>query len=840
MVRKNATIWALGGVFLCGITLFLAMRLGSADADNGAVDWFNQTPAVTKNLDITSADYAKASNCVPATLQVARGLSKIFETHCYVSTAAGMVDYEGQYIRPPGYDVVYPVNPNFSGVLIPIPTQAGVLWLRGATNGSGVNLGYFRNFYGNMSYNSFYNRFDFNAQPDFYFRYGDGQAMQFDYGSLANDPNGRYMLIDTLFNGFVVIDTLNLGIQPVLTSFPAGTSGVEATAISGDGKVAVVSLIQGGDGTYDIFKFVDKTSCTGGLNQDSHIKPTFQCRTINLAPNIRQAIPNLAGITNMRFANERTITFTAKYGTATSGYRYGRFSMTAGGQPASLKQYEAIGDSYISGEGAFSYRTGTDTDRNKCHQSTVSYPYLLSNHFGSFASVACSGARLQNIVTDSKVELIDQLIGNDPTLAEINEANLTRIPGVLSQAHFINEDNPEAVTVSVGGNDVGFADIIQKCVNPLQNLKDTVATHSTCYSTYEDRLEVVNLINSQFTRLRSLYETLKQSSAGDRRVYVIGYPQVMKVGGDCGANVAMNADEVAFAHDLIDYLDGVIKRASDEAGVQYVDTQAAFNGHRLCEAPGNQIAVNGITIAKDPDGNVDPKGSYHPNALGHQLLASAIAVQTNNLTKPMPTAVSKTNQIVADSNTAILQNVPHTNRVVRYIKPYLELVPKVIQRGVTYNFSVNPKDFFTKANSIYNFVINSDPVNLGNFTSDADGVVHISASIPASVPPGFHTLHIYGSDIFGNPIDMQQVVFVAASDSDYDNDGVPNNTDSCVIVAQSGVDVDADGIDDACDPQVVSSSSVDVNMPPDDVVWADNSILTISIFTPQQQMVSGP
>jgi len=300
----------------------------------------------------------------------------------------------------------------------------------------------------------------------------------------------------------------------------------------------------------------------------------------------------------------------------------------------------------------------------------------------------------------------------------------------------------------------------------------------------------------------------------------------------------MNADEVTFAHDLIAYLDGVIERAADEAGVQYVDTQDAFDGHRLCEAPGGQIAVNGITIAKSPDG-VDLKGSYHPNALGHQLLADAIAAQTHNLTKPMPVALPKTNQIVTDPSTAVLQGAPRTNRVVRYVKPYLEAVPKVMNTTVTYTFSVDPRDSFAKANSVYNFVINSQPVNLGNFTSGPDGALSGGITIPASVPPGFHTVHIYGNDLFDNPIDLQEVVYVTAAADDYDGDGVPNASDSCLVIAQSGADVDHDGIDDACDPLVTSQPAVDVNTPPDDIVCADNSILTINIAT-QQQLISGP
>jgi len=85
--------------------------------------------------------------------------------------------------------------------------------------------------------------------------------------------------------------------------------------------------------------------------------------------------------------------------------------------------------------------------------------------------------------------------------------------------------------------------------------------------------------------------------------------------------------------DLIDYLNLVISQAAAKAGVRYVDVSHAFDGHRMCEAISSQVAVNGFTAGTD--GGVGPikfvgTESYHPNALGHQLLANTIRTQTNN------------------------------------------------------------------------------------------------------------------------------------------------------------------------------------------------------------------
>jgi len=61
-------------------------------------------------------------------------------------------------------------------------------------------------------------------------------------------------------------------------------------------------------------------------------------------------------------------------------------------------------------------------------------------------------------------------------------------------------------------------------------------------------------------------------------------------------------------------------------------------------------------------------------------------------------------------------------------------------------------------------------------------------------------LHIYGKNVSGENVDIYKTVYVAASSSDLDGDGIANPKDPCVVITPSGIDSDKDGIDDACDP----------------------------------------
>jgi len=118
--------------------------------------------------------------------------------------------------------------------------------------------------------------------------------------------------------------------------------------------------------------------------------------------------------------------------------------------------YIAMGDSYSSGEGAIdssgnvTFDTGTATSSDKCHRSAPAYAHQLQAALkvSDFKFVACSGALLADFV--AKVGLAGQWT-EGPQLDAIAAANKTN-PGT------------GLVTLSVGGNDAGFPQIMSHCV----------------------------------------------------------------------------------------------------------------------------------------------------------------------------------------------------------------------------------------------------------------------------------------------------------------------------------------------------------------------------------------
>src|SRR5262245_9081112 len=103
--------------------------------------------------------------------------------------------------------------------------------------------------------------------------------------------------------------------------------------------------------------------------------------------------------------------------------------VTAGQAQAAAGPYTALGDSYSSGVGTRNYFADSGT----CYRGPGAYPALVASRLGApLTFVACSGAK---------------------------------VPDVLNQLGSLNASTA-FVTVSVGGNDAGFASVITRCALP--------------------------------------------------------------------------------------------------------------------------------------------------------------------------------------------------------------------------------------------------------------------------------------------------------------------------------------------------------------------------------------
>ena len=576
-----------------------------------------------------------------------------------------------------------------------------------------------------------------------------------------------------------------------VTPFAAGFNYTEGlapdlrTAISNDGRYVVVS-----SKNFNSFTIYDLSTCAA---VPTNITGAVNCQSRDLSVPMRQQVSGYINSSNIRFIDDDTLSFYATYSFGSSKAT-AKFLLSDGAENTNQLEYLALGDSYISGEGAFDYQAGTDTSDNHCHVSQLAYPYLLGHdlNFDSYHSVACSGAVIDDI-TDTG----DNYSGQARNKLPINKREVSGIinnfqPGYIDQLDFVSTYQPKIITISIGGNDIGFSSKLRSCLGA-----------STCYKTYEDRLEFVREVNSKFDTFANTYSKIKNADAPDAQIYVIGYPQIAKADGDCADNVHMNNDELIFAQQAINYLDTVVQAAAAKAGVDYVDTQDALDGHRLCEAGPGSVAMNGITAGRDapaflggPFGNE----SYHPNAFGHELLENSIIANTHNLTDPMP-AADLTASTPPEAGLDIL-NVPSAGRDVKTVEYDPGISGDVLFKQSPNSMAIKGIDHSLGSHTSLQAEIHSIPVSVGTFVTDDVGDLSAQITIPDSVSAGYHTLHFYGRDIDGQPIDIYKVVYVAGSPTDIDGDGITDDGEACVGVVASGQDLDQDGIDDSCDATI--------------------------------------
>jgi lysophospholipase L1-like esterase len=217
--------------------------------------------------------------------------------------------------------------------------------------------------------------------------------------------------------------------------------------------------------------------------------------------------------------------------------------------------YVALGDSYSSGVGTNSY-----TLSSSCKRSTYSYPYLLSKQRPntSLTFVACSGATTTDVVN--------------------------------SQVSAVN-GTTNIVTITIGGNDLGFASIIAKCVQ-----SDCNATLNSTRATADATLT---------PRLNTVYAAIKARTAPGARVVVLGYPRLFS-SASCFGTTGISASERSNANLLSDEIDRVTGLDAAAYGFTYKSATSAFTGHAVCSS---SAWLNGLNLFNSTE-------SFHPNRTG--------------------------------------------------------------------------------------------------------------------------------------------------------------------------------------------------------------------------------
>ena len=250
--------------------------------------------------------------------------------------------------------------------------------------------------------------------------------------------------------------------------------------------------------------------------------------------------------------------------------------------PVETKTYIAMGDSYSSGEGNPPFDAGTATSTNTCHRSSAAWPRQLHRQrtdIVMLAHVACSGATRQAITSSFKTE-----------------------PAQIAQLEALPE--PDLITITLGGNDVGFADTLKNCY--------LVDCWQLGYIGYSQ-----SRINDYLPRwLRKVYGGIAEARP-DAHVVVVGYPRLFPVLQSSTVNCGwLTRTERRKLNNLAVLLDATTRKAAYDAGFDYVSTLNALDGHELCSSDSWVVPIRTTLINKQL--------FAHPTVLGQQAMADIV------------------------------------------------------------------------------------------------------------------------------------------------------------------------------------------------------------------------
>jgi lysophospholipase L1-like esterase len=231
---------------------------------------------------------------------------------------------------------------------------------------------------------------------------------------------------------------------------------------------------------------------------------------------------------------------------------------------AALPQYVALGDSYSSGVGARVFYK----ESGECDRSPDAYgPKIAAAKGYALSFQACSGA----------------------TTTEVNSKQLGPLSGSTS-----------LVTITIGGNDAGFSNVIINCA----------LYYFTCGSAISEANEFIK------KKLPGLLETTYKdirAKATTAKVVVLGYPKLFtKEGATCNVNFLTSGNEKKM-NESAELLDGVIRGRAEAAKFTYVNPTSAFEPHEVCSS------------SEWLNGQSNPLSeSYHPNVSGYAEFTTLI------------------------------------------------------------------------------------------------------------------------------------------------------------------------------------------------------------------------
>lgn len=264
------------------------------------------------------------------------------------------------------------------------------------------------------------------------------------------------------------------------------------------------------------------------------------------------------------------------------------FAIAAG---ASAKTWVGLGDSFAAGplipNQTLSPLGCLRSDNNFARKAATQLGYTLTD-------VSCSGAKTDHMTQSQSTDA-----GTNPP--QFNALTSTT----------------DTVSLQIGGNDIGFSEILQNCVtlNPFDGCKDEYVINGV--DTISQR--IANTAPKIAATLQGIHT---RSPAA--RVFVVNYAAILPHTGSlgCWPQVPIAFSDVSYLRSKQQELNAMLATQSAANNATLVNDYTASIGHDACKSS----SVRWV----EPLVPTNPAAPFHPNANGMTGIAGVVVTAVGN------------------------------------------------------------------------------------------------------------------------------------------------------------------------------------------------------------------
>ena len=259
--------------------------------------------------------------------------------------------------------------------------------------------------------------------------------------------------------------------------------------------------------------------------------------------------------------------------------------------PTYYDEYVALGDSYAA-LGDSRRATG---DPLQCGRNLSNYPHLLDAvpAVGALTDATCGGAQIPGLAGSQTIDTPPNSVTVPPQFGALRPTT-------------------DLVTLSIGGNDVGFGTIVA-CITK----RGDFATTPDCETAIG--ADIAADIDQTFGAggaIDAVYAGIADRSPGATVVATQYMPLMPAEGGSCAFTARLNPADVQWAREVTEDINDAVDEAARRNG--HVSVLPVDDVDRSACAPIDQRWT-------DFTGEAPGSAAMHPTALGQQAMADAVA-----------------------------------------------------------------------------------------------------------------------------------------------------------------------------------------------------------------------